>query len=213
MIRNTKNFPVIEAILCTFGFMVFSYFIHDHFPKLVLSFAGISIPAYIVSRKFHTLSELFKILGLVKIIEKPVLFILSGILTGFLISALYLHKIGMPVIPSTLKIFVFTGALIGTLEELIFRGFIQGQIEKINPGFSVLFASMSHTAYKACLFLPVIATQRIDLLFLVVWTFVGGLAFGLLKMFSKSVIPPILAHATFDIITYAHWMSAPWWVW
>ena len=210
---SRKYFPVIEAILCSLGFMFFSYFIHDKFPKLIFSYAGLSIPAFILSRKFGSFSELLKILGLSTIFRKPFLFVVAGILTGFLISALYLDKIGMPLIPLTFRSFILVGALIGALEELIFRGFIQGQLEKINPVFSVLFASISHTAYKACLFLPLLAVHRIDLLFLVVWTFLGGIIFGFLKLFSKNVIPPVLSHSTFDIITYAHWISFPWWVW
>jgi membrane protease YdiL (CAAX protease family) len=49
--------------------------------------------------------------------------------------------------------------------------------------------------------------------FVALWTFVGGITFGLIRELSSSVIPPILAHAMFDLLVYGAVARAPWWVW
>jgi membrane protease YdiL (CAAX protease family) len=45
------------------------------------------------------------------------------------------------------------------------------------------------------------------------WTFVGGVVLGLLRQISDSVVPPIVAHAVFDLLVYGALVRAPWWVW
>ncbi len=54
---------------------------------------------------------------------------------------------------------------------------------------------------------------QFDLFFLVVWTLVGGLLFGLLREKSGSAFPPLIAHAMFDIVLYGGLATAPLWVW
>jgi hypothetical protein len=63
MILTKKNILIFEAILCSLGFMVFSYFIHDGFPKLTIALAALMVPAFIMSRQFHSLSDLKKYFG------------------------------------------------------------------------------------------------------------------------------------------------------
>jgi len=36
---------------------------------------------------------------------------------------------------------------------------------------------------------------------------------GLLRYYSKSILPAIVVHAVFDLFVYAENTTAPWWVW
>ena len=103
--------------------------------------------------------------------------------------------------------------MIGALEELVFRGFIQENAKRINAPFSVFFGALSHTGYKCCLFIAPLAAADIDIKFLALWTFGAGIVFGSLKHFSKSISPPLIAHVIFDLFVYAEFVHAPWWVW
>jgi membrane protease YdiL (CAAX protease family) len=53
----------------------------------------------------------------------------------------------------------------------------------------------------------------VDTGFLVLYTFIAGMVFGTIKYLSESLIPAIIAHALFDILVYAEFVNAPWWVW
>jgi len=57
------------------------------------------------------------------------------------------------------------------------------------------------------------AMVSFDISFLVLWTFAGGILFGILREFSGSIIPPAIAHGCFDIIFYGGFASMPPWVW
>ena len=129
------------------------------------------------------------------------------------LAVFYRWHLGISLFPGSLHFFVLVAALIGILEELVFRGFIQEYTKSLNAPFSIFFSTFSHTGYKCCLFLSPVATGNIDIGFLALWTFIAGLLFGTLKHFSKNIIPPLIAHALFDILVYAEFISAPWWVW
>jgi membrane protease YdiL (CAAX protease family) len=49
--------------------------------------------------------------------------------------------------------------------------------------------------------------------FLALWTFGVGLLFGTVRHLSKSLLPSLTAHVLFDILVYAEFTTAPWWVW
>jgi len=46
-----------------------------------------------------------------------------------------------------------------------------------------------------------------------VWTFVGGAAFGVLRARAGSVWPAVAAHVSFDLLAYGDAAQTPWWVW
>jgi membrane protease YdiL (CAAX protease family) len=99
------------------------------------------------------------------------------------------------------------------MEELVFRGFIQDYVKGINAPFSILFSTISHTAYKCCLFLSPMVTADINIGFLAIWTLIAGIMFGTIRHLSKSILPSLIVHALFDILFYAEFVIAPWWVW
>lgn len=208
----SKKSLVLNAFLICLGFTVFSFFIHYPFPVILLSFAGLAMTSIIMSSQIHSVKDVTETLGL-RFPDKFILYILIGLQLGFIYAILYRNSIGQRLFPETLTRFALLASVIGAVEELIFRGFIQSYCKKVHIIFALLFATCSHTAYKCCLFLAPVNEFRTDILFLLIYTFAGGLLFGILKELSKSILPVLAAHALFDILVYGEYMEAPWWVW
>jgi len=209
-----KRFTLLaEATLCSLGLMVFSFFIHYKFPLRLLSFAALLISAFIISRNLRSLSDLKKITGENISVKITILYIIFGIALGIVLAVLYRRHLDISSFPGSFHLFVIAAALIGCMEELVFRGFIQEYVRRKNGPFSILFSTLSHTGYKSCLFLSPVITANIDVGFLAFWTFIIGLLFGTIRHLSKSLLPSLSAHALFDILVYAEFIQAPWWVW
>ncbi len=202
----------IEAILCCVGFMVFSFFIQYPFPLVLIAFAALALPAYIISRQIHSVNDITEVFGL-RFPRGNILYMIIGLLLGLLYALVYRRNIQQSLFPELLTWFVLPAALIGATEELVFRGFLQGYCKKVSLVFAVLFATFAHTAYKCCLFISPFNEFKINLSFLIIWTFAGGLLFGILREMAKSIYPAVLAHLVFDVLVYGELIQPPWWVW
>jgi membrane protease YdiL (CAAX protease family) len=202
-----------EAILCSFALMAFSFFIHYRFPVRLISFASLIVASYIIGRNIKSLTDFKKYTGEISLSRIPVIFIMAGISSGILLSVLYRYHLDLSFFPGSFHRFVIIAGIIGIAEELVFRGFIQGFIKQLDIPASVLFGTLSHTGYKCCLFLSPAITSGIDIGYLAFWTFTAGIMLGILRQISNSIIPSLTAHALFDILAYAEFTSAPWWVW
>jgi len=202
-----------EAILISVGLMAFSFFIQFKFPVRLIAFAALLLSAIIISWNIRSLSDLKKIIGEFISLRNTLLNIFFGIVIGIVFVLMYRWHLDLTLFPKSIHLFIFSAAIIGCNEELVFRGFLQGQIKIINGPFSILFSTISHTGYKCCLFLSPAITSNIDVGFLALWTFVAGILFGTIRDLSKSLIPSLSAHALFDILVYAEYCSPPWWVW
>jgi membrane protease YdiL (CAAX protease family) len=141
------------------------------------------------------------------------LFSFGGIVSGMLVAMLYRWHLEIGLVPRSFQYFIIIAALIGAMEELVFRGFIQEHVKYLNGPFSILFSTLSHTGYKCCLFLSPMVANGINVFYLALWTFLFGLLFGTIKHFTNSILPSLIAHAIFDIWVYAEFINAPWWVW
>ncbi len=174
--------------------------------------AGLVLSGSIISRNISSFRNFLQEFGLV-FHRRTIRFLFFGLMLGLMYSILYSISMGTNIFPQSLHRFAMVAALIGTMEELIFRGFIQGHAGKINTPFGVLFAGFSHSAYKSCLFIIPANMLDIHIGVLFLLTFVAGLLAAFLKEISKSTIPAIVAHAVFDILVYGECLQAPWWVW
>ncbi len=95
---------------------------------------------------------------------------------------LFRWKFGLHWFPGALGRFAPAAAAIGGVEELLYRGYVQGRLNRINGVLGVIGAAAAHTAYKIALFLPPVlglsnglpAGGRVDWLVLVFWTFSAG---------------------------------------
>ena len=213
MTLDKKYKAIAVGSLCSFALMIFSFFIHYEFPLKLLSLSALVLAAYFFSHQFLALIDFRKKAGESVTFIVLLLFSLTGLICGILLAMFYRWYLGITLLPESLHYFVIIAALIGIIEELVFRGFIQQQVKSINGPFSILFSTISHTGYKCCLFLAPVATTGIDISILAFWTFLFGLLFGTIKHLSKSIIPSLIAHALFDILVYAEFVKAPWWVW
>jgi membrane protease YdiL (CAAX protease family) len=202
-----------EAIICSLGLMFFSFFIQYKFPLQILAFVALLISAFIISRNLRSLSDLKKITGENISFKITLLYTIFGIALGIVLAVYYRWYLETSLFPGSVHLFVIAAALIGCMEELVFRGFIQEYVKKINGPFSILFSTLSHTGYKCCLFLSPVITANVDVGFLAFWTFIIGILFGTIRHLSKSLLPSLSAHALFDILVYGEFVQAPWWVW
>jgi membrane protease YdiL (CAAX protease family) len=155
-----------EAILCSLGLMGFSFFIQYKFPVRLLSFTALLISAFIISRNLRSLSDLKKITGESVSIKITLLFLVFGIGLGTMLAVIYRRHLDLSLFPKSVHLFVITAAFIGCTEELVFRGFIQEYVKKINGPFSIIFSTLSHTGYKCSLFLSPVITTDINIGFL-----------------------------------------------
>jgi len=209
-----KRLTVLSgAILCSLGLMVFSFFIQFKFPVRLLAFVALLMSAFIISINLRSFSDIKKITGEYVSWKITLLYLIIGIAMGTMLVVIYRWHLGISLFPASLHLFVITAALIGCVEELVFRGFLQEYARSINGPFSILFSTLSHTGYKCCLFLSPAVTADINVGFLVFWTFLTGILFGTVRHLSKSLLPSLSAHAFFDILVYAEFVTAPWWVW
>lgn len=213
MSAENKLSVLSGAILCSLGLMVFSFFIQFKFPVRLLAFAALLMSAFIISKNLRSFSDLKKITGESDSCKKTLLYLITGIAMGIILAVIYRQYLGIILFPSSFHLFVITSAIIGSVEELVFRGFLQEYTRSITGPFSILFSTLSHTGYKCCLFLSPAVTADINIGFLVLWTFLAGIIFGTVRHLTKSLLPTLSAHALFDILVYAEFVTAPWWVW
>jgi membrane protease YdiL (CAAX protease family) len=208
-----KQTEVRDVVFCTLALMLFGFFITASFPlKLVAFPALIFVVAIISSQKnrdvvmgIFAMSNLFSL-------QKISWYVVS-LLMGVAGALFYRGSIGMPVFPDKVSLFAVFAILVGITEELVFRGFIQGRLQNLNAGFAIGFAALAHALYKAFLFISPWAQWHPGIFLFFLYSFGAFVLLGSLRQYSKSMLPPILVHAVFDIIVYAETTQPPWWVW
>jgi len=194
------------------GILLFASFIHQTAPLFYLAIGGLSFAALILGYSIRHISFL-PAFGISKLNRKTLLYTIPAILTGLFFGMLTRNKFGLPLLPTTFGTLVLVSPIIGAFEEIVFRGYIQGHLRPVGRNFSLLSASAAHTGYKALVIITLASPLQFDLFFLVVWTFIGGTVFGVLRELSGSVIPPVIAHMVFDVILYGSLSVTPVWVW
>ena len=136
-----------------------------------------------------------------------------GAILGFGLGVTCRSIYGHGTLPGPLTPFVLVAVLIGSTEELVYRGCIQGVMRPWGGNLPIQFAACAHAAYKTALFAMPRAGEPVNYLFLFLATYVVGCVLGGLRHLSKSLLPAIALHAVFDIIVYGDRLQAPWWVW
>ena len=194
------------------GIFLFALFIHKPWPWKIIALSALLASALIIGFTPREVS-LLSILGIGKPSLRIYLLMMVGLIIGTALGIYTRHHFELGLLPVTLTLVAVIAPLTGAMEELLFRGYIQGKLNSINPIFAVLYAAISHTAYKLLVIYSLGRPLEFDFLFLAQWTFLGGLAFGSLRFFAQSIFPPLIAHAIFDIILYGGLLTAPFWVW
>jgi len=151
--------------------------------------------------------------GIKQLNRKLLLYVLSAIVLGVILGIITRTRFELTLLPSGFTGVAFVAPLVGATEELVFRGYIQGHLRPVGKIFSIVTTSAFHTSYKLLVILTLSIPLQFDFFFLIFWTFVGGVLFGTLRELSGNTIPPVIAHAVFDIVLYGGLASAPVWVW
>jgi membrane protease YdiL (CAAX protease family) len=194
------------------GILLFALFVHDPGALRVLAYASLAASTVWIGYSTRHVS-LLKACGITLPGRRTLLYILPALLLGALLGIATRNRFGLSLIPLALGRVALVAPCIGAFEEVLFRGYIQGTLQPAGRILSVVIAAIIHSAYKLLLICSFPGPLQFDLLFLGLWTFAGGLAFGILKELSGNTIPPVIAHALFDIILYGGLSVAPAWVW
>ncbi|MFH0759327.1 MAG: CPBP family intramembrane glutamic endopeptidase [Bacteroidota bacterium] len=210
---HRQNLGLIRNVLVTVaGILLFAIFVHDPGARRVLAFAGLVVSAVCIGYSTRHIS-LLKASGMMLPGRRTLLYILPALLLGALLGIATRNRFGLSLIPLTLGRMALIAPCIGAFEEILFRGYIQGTLQPAGKILSVVVAAMTHSAYKLLLIYSFPGPLQFDLFFLGLWTFTGGLAFGILKELSGNTFPPVISHALFDIILYGGLNVAPAWIW
>jgi membrane protease YdiL (CAAX protease family) len=192
--------------------LLFALFIHKTAPLRYIAFAGLT-GAALLTGYLTRQGNFAAAIGLLKPERKTLFYTIPAFFLGILLAVLTRNKYGLALIPETLGGLALLSPLIGMVEELVFRGFIQGHLSPVSRIFSVVYASLAHTGYKLLVISLLPGPFEFDMPFMILWTFIGGTAFGVLKDLSGNSIPPLVAHALFDVMLYGGFSSIPAWVW
>ena len=201
-----------DVLLAFTGILLFAGFIHHPFPLLLPAIGGLVGTAVVIGFSTRNMAIL-EAFGLKLLNRKALLYVLPAIVLGLIMGILTRNRFELTLIPAGFTGVAFVAPLIGATEEVVFRGYFQGQLRLIGKSFSILTTSALHSSYKLLLILTLAVPLQFDFFFLLFWTFIGGCLFGILRELSRSTIPPVIAHAAFDIILYGGLASAPVWVW
>jgi len=195
---------------------LFAFFVGYDFPYFLFALAGVLGMSGMIAWKLATPgAKMAELWGFNSPGKGNMWFALMGlaVLIGIVMGMAYRDFSGSPPLPQTLTIVAALTALIGMTEELIFRGFIFGQIRHLGAIFTIFLAAATHTLYKVFLFLPDHGIAAFDIFFLIRWTLIVGVILGIMREASKNIYPAIIAHALFDVVVYGDHSHTPWWVW
>jgi membrane protease YdiL (CAAX protease family) len=208
--------PAAEAALVAAALVLFALTVHTPLPWTLIAAAGLAVAATAIGVSLAGAPAPWTLLGLVRPCGKTVAMTAAGLVVGIGLATTYRTHLGLAALPAGAPgAFVLLACLIGAAEEAVYRGYVQGRLAGLGWPAAVGLAALAHAAYKTSLFTfpAAAAPQQVPYAFLAAWTLAGGIAFGLLRQFSGSLIPPVAAHAAFDLIVYGAMADAPWWVW
>jgi membrane protease YdiL (CAAX protease family) len=196
----------IKVTIVFLAMAIFSFFVHHPFPFRLLSFAAIITVAMVIAKD----RNIFDTVIPQRSVHLKSAWMVIGAVAAYITARELLNDPDLPIPISTLTSFASVAVLIGTMEEILFRGWMLSKFKR-SIWIGVLVTSMAHASYKALLFLSPHMTYSVNALYLFIITFKAGLFLGLSRVLSGSIWPAIIAHALFDILIYGE-QSAPWWV-
>ena len=201
-----------DVFLALLGILIFAAFIHSPFPLMLLAVGGLAGTAAVIGFSTRNMG-LMEAFGIRPLNRRVLIYIPVAAALGVLMAVLTRNRFELTLIPAGLTGIALIAPLVGTTEELIFRGYIQGRLHPTGKLCSIVCATTAHTCYKLLVILSLGSPLQFDFFFLIFWTFTGGLLFGTLRELSGNIIPPVIAHAVFDIVLYGTLATAPVWVW
>lgn len=211
-IKTGKAIILYELLVLFVLLILFSWFIHVRYPLRLISFFALLFVAFIISNHHQFVKDSWQQIKSGTFSNRMIVYNLIGLQLGVLIAIYFRFSSQMNVLPQSFHWFVITGIAIAITEELLFRGVVQPMAENINYYSAPVVAALMHSVYKAMIFVP-LAGSNPDITSLFVGSFIAYIGLGYLKQFSGSILPPVIVHVVFDILVYAEYTKAPWWVW
>ena len=212
-IHNEKISVLLETILLVVGIGIFAWFIQEDNYLIAIAFGGLLMASLVISAIIVKSESPAEIFGIDRFNLRILIYCIAGIIIGVVPAFCGRYYYDLPDFPASLTIIALVSPLIGITEELIFRGFIQGRLRVIGTVGAVCIAAAAHTLYKFLVLSSVADIVEVNFLTLVGLTFGFGLVVGFIRAASRSVIPALVAHASFDILMYGDFTSMPVWVW
>jgi membrane protease YdiL (CAAX protease family) len=229
MSRQGRGIALREAGMAAGGMCLFALFAQSGLPRVLLAACGLAAALFAIFRSMRTEPSPAALFGFSPFAWKAAGCAAFGLVLGGAMAGLFRWNSGLSILPRGIGSFAPVAACIGIAEEVLYRGYIQGRLGRLGAAPAVGGAAVCHAAYKCALFaLPALAARssdlrpalnpaewagRTDFGFLAFYTFLGGLALGALRQYSRNVVPPLAAHAAFDVVVYGELARAPGWVW
>ena len=211
MTEKFKSIPY-HSLALTVALWIFSLGINFEFPIKLIALIALVMAGFWMNSIHRELPETIFSPSLWRFKKSLNWILIATILT--LMLAIYSRiEDGLSAIPSTIGAFVIVAVLIGFLEEVVFRGFVQGGAQQWNKKGAIVMASVSHAGYKALLFVFPLQHLNNSAFELFGYTFLAGLVLGYSRYITGSLWPAIFTHCIFDFWLYMEQSSAPWWVW
>ena len=207
-----SNKVLFKPLALTGTLWLFSLLINFEFPLKAVALLALILAGYWMSAIHRDIPESVFTPDLWRF-KKSRNWIVIAFVFSLALSVYSRIEDGLPAIPSKIGVFVIVAVFIGFVEEVVFRGFVQGAAQRWSPTGAVILASVSHAGYKGLLFVFPSQLLNNSALELFGYTFLAGLILGYSRKATGSLWPAILAHCFFDFWLYMEQSSAPWWVW
>ncbi|GAA4280055.1 CPBP family intramembrane glutamic endopeptidase [Gaetbulibacter aestuarii] len=211
MIENAKRIT-FKSLALTGALWLFSLLINFDFPIKIIALIALVMSGFWVHSIYKDISESLLSAFLWRF-KKLFNWIFIAVIFSFLLAIYSRIEDGLPAIPSKIGAFVILAVLIGFIEEVVFRGFVQGAAQQWHQRGAIVLASVSHAGYKAMLFVFPLQHLNNSAVELFGYTFLAGLILGYSRYVTGSLWPAIIAHCLFDFWLYIEQPFAPWWVW
>jgi len=211
MVEKAKS-NLFKPLALTGALWIFSLFINFGFPIKAIALVALIVAGFWMSSIHRDIPESVFSPNLWSF-KKSRNWILIATILSLVLSIFSRIEDGLPAIPLKIGGFVIVAVLIGFVEEVVFRGFVQGGAQQWNTIGAIVLASVSHAGYKGLLFVFPLQHLNNSALELFGYTFLAGLILGYSRQTTGSLWSAILAHCFFDFWVYMEQSSAPWWVW
>jgi membrane protease YdiL (CAAX protease family) len=211
---DPRRRAAIEIGAVAVGMVVFALCAHRGGLWTLASVGGLAVAAATMGLSLRRAPDPRALLGLDRVPDRAARVFGVALAIGISLGVVDRYRLGMRLLPAGgLEIFALVACVIGATEELIYRGWLQGRARPFGSSAAVLIAAVAHAGYKTALFVWPGDGMPPHLLELALLTLAGGILFGVLREWSKSVVPSMVAHVAFDLMVYGAVAYAPWWVW
>lgn len=143
--------------------------------------------------------------------------IVAVVALGVAAAVGYRELLQTTLVPRSLHWFAAFAMMVGATEELVWRGWMQGNLmESMSWKYAVAITAASHAAYKTALFSfpPADVAMRPvhALLLMTALTFSFGSLLGVFRCYQGTIGGPVVFHVVFDLLVYGDYAQVPWWV-